>query len=213
MSRLAWGVVGDRFFEVSVDRGVLYLPGESGVVWNGLISVTETPDGADYKPYYIDGLKYLHLTTKEEFEATVNALSAPPEFASCDGITSIQNGLFVTEQARSLFDFTYRTFVGNDAEGREHAYKIHLVYSALAQPSRRNNATLTSESADPMVLSWVVTTIPQVITGRFPSSHLVIDSRQYSAEIMSDVEDILYGTNSTDPSMPTPDELVAVLEP
>ena len=209
MSRVIWGQVGKRSFEAGIDRGVLYVENSFGVPWNGLTSVNETPTGGEPRPYYLDGVKYLNLAAKEEFEATINALSAPPEFAVCDGTKSLGRGLFATQQKRKQFDFTYRTLVGNDIQGTDHGYKIHLVYNALAKPSSRNQQTIT-RSSTPLALSWAVSTIPEIHDGMLPTSHFVVDSRTTHPFIMTYLESVLYGMPGTDPRMPSVKELVAI---
>lgn len=209
MPRLTWGAVGARFYETGVDRGVLYLPNKEGVAWTGLTSVSEAPVGGDPKPYYIDGIKFLNISSAEEFEASLNVLYSPPEFAVCDGVSSVQNGLFATQQPRKAFGLSYRTRLGNDVNGSDYAYKIHLVYNALAAPSGRSNNTLGS-SVDPSIFSWKITTLAPSITGYKPTAHLMIDSHLTSGAVLASVEDILYGSVSTLARMPTPNELVAI---
>ena len=210
MSRIVWGASGERFFEHGVDRGVLYAPSQDGVAWSGLISISETSYGGEARPYYFDGMKYANIAAAEDFGATIEAYSAPSEFAPCEGIYPVHTGLFVTEQPKVPFDFSYRSIIGNDLDGADHAYKIHLIYGALAAPSARNHQTFSdSTSADPF--SWEITTLPPSITGRRAKAHLVVDSRAVSSEILSDVEDILYGTDAVAASIPTPDELIAIL--
>lgn len=209
MARLIWSAVGDHFYEIGVDRGVLYVGSAPGVAWTGLISVDEAPSGGDAKPYYVDGFKYLNIPASEEFEATISAFYRPDEFAVCDGTASIQNGLFVTQQPRKPFSLSYRTMVGNDTEGNDHAYKIHVVYNALATPSNRANNTL-GDSADPSAFSWSITTMSTIVSGFKPTSHFVIDSRFAPTELLSELEDILYGTDFESALLPTPTELIAI---
>lgn len=148
MTRIFWNAPGERFYEGGVDRGVLYVGSTPGVPWTGLISVAESPKGGEARPYYQDGIKRLNISGKEEFEATINAFTAPREFGPCDGTVAFQNGLFATQQPRKSFHLCYRTQVGNDIQGQSHAYKIHLVYNALAAPTERANATL-SDNVEP----------------------------------------------------------------
>jgi len=209
MPRLVWGAIGERLYETGLDRGVLYIEDDPGVPWNGLISVSETPDGGEAKPYYLDGIKYANVSTAEEFAATINAYYYPREFAPCDGQANIQNGLIVTQQPRRSFGMTYRTRIGNDVEGADFSYKIHLVYNALTEPAQRSNQTLGG-SADPSSFTWSITTKPPTITGYKPTAHLVIDTRYTDPEILVEIEDILYGTEADLSSLPAPDELIAI---
>ena len=209
MTRLSWNTPGERFYETGLDRGVLYAPDHDGVAWTGLISVAETTSGGDPKPYYIDGIKYLNLSSAEEFVAIIDAFSSPAEFGPCDGTVSIQNGLFVTQQPRQSFGFCYRTRVGNDTEGPDHGYKIHLVYNALAAPPKITSKTI-DDSVNPIIFSWSITTLAPVITGYRPTAHMMIDSRITSAGLLGTVEDILYGDESAAPRLPDPDELITM---
>lgn len=208
MTRIAWGTAGERYFEAGADQGVLYVNGV-GVPWNGLTGVSEDPDGGDPQPYYVDGYKYLNLAAAEEFKATISAFSSPSEFGQCDGTVAIHNGLFATQQPRKSFDMSYRTKVGNDISGIDFGYKLHLVYNALAAPSTRENST-TGDKADPLGLSWGITTTPPLMTGMKPTAHLVIDSRVTPPNLMNAIEDIIYGNASADPRMPDQDELITL---
>ena len=211
MTRLNWDARGERFYETGVSRGVLYVGDNAGVAWTGLISVDEAPTGGEPRAFYQDGVKYLNLSASEEFAATINAFSSPPEFAPCDGVGAIQNGLFATQQRRRAFGLSYRTLIGNDTEGRAKGYKIHLVYNALAAPSQVSRATL-SDNVDPTRLSWSVTTLPPSLSGLKPTAHFVIDSRYTPAGLMKHIEDILYGTSEQAPRLPPASEVVALFQ-
>lgn len=212
MSRLIWGTYGERFYEAGVDRGVLYVAGLSGVAWNGLLSVAESPSGGDATPYYIDGVKYLNISSSEEYEAVLTALSHPAQFEACNGSLMIHNGLFATQQPRKSFGLSYRTLVGNDSNGIDHGYKLHLVYGALAAPSQRTNRSLGG-SAEPSAFSWSITTKPPAVAGLKRTAHYVIDSRSTDSVILAEIEDLLYGTETEDAELPTPDELIAIFAP
>jgi len=212
VSRLTWNAYGERFYELGIDRGVLYIAANPGVAWTGLVSVTERPTGSEPRPYWIDGVKYLNLRSAEEFEATIEAFGAPTEFGPCDGAAVIHTGLVATQQPRVSFGLSYRTKVGNDVEGADHAYKIHIVYNALAAPAQRVNATIAA-STDPMKLSWAISTLAPPIVGFRRTAHLVIDSRTSDPAVLAEVEDLLYGTDITNPSLPTPDDLIALFAP
>lgn len=209
MSRLIWDAPGKRYYETGVDRGVLYVSGFPGVPWNGLTAVTENPSGGSADPYYIDGIKYLNIPAAEEYEATIEAFTYPDEFAVCDGSAQPYNGLFLTAQPRKSFGFSYRSKVGNDLSGADFAYKIHLVYNALAEPSSRNNKTI-GDSTDPANFSWKVTTKPPPVTGYKRTSHFVIDSRLADPFTLAAIENILYGDSSHTSRLPDPDELLNI---
>lgn len=210
MAELTWGNPGSRYFEAGVDRGVLYLPGEEGVAWTGLISVSESPSGGEATPYYLDGVKYTNSASAEEFEATIEAYTYPDEFAVCDGTVSLEQetkGLFATQQKRKPFGLSYRTRVGNDDASTDHAYKIHIIYNAMANPSQKNYETL-SDDTEAMPLSWDITTTPISIPGVYYSSHLIVDSRTAYPWAMEAIEKVLYGSEDTPPVLPTPQELI-----
>lgn len=209
MTALSWDTPGSRFYETGVSRGVLYTAGSDGVAWTGLISVSESPSGGEPRAYYIDGFKYLNLSSAEEYAATITAYNSPPEFGPCDGTVSIQNGLFITQQPRRSFGLSYRTQIGNDIEGPDHGYKIHLVYNALAAPADRNNGSV-DDSVRPVELEWSITTLAPSITGYRPTAHMVIDSRYTSLALLGDIEGILYGNESLAPRLPDVDELISI---
>jgi hypothetical protein len=209
MTRLTWGTIGERYFETGADRGVLFVPGLPGVAWQGLTAVKESPKGGDAQPYYIDGFKYANVAANEEFEATIEAYSSPPEFSVCDGIAAISNGLFVTQQPRKSFGLCYRTMLGNDVDGSDHAYKLHMIYNALAAPSSKDNNSV-SDSVSPVTFSWAITTLPPMLSSRKPTAHLVVDSRFTPSVLLMDLEDMLYGSDSSVPYLPDPTELMAM---
>lgn len=211
MSRLTWNTPGTRFFEAGVDQGVLYIDADPGVPWIGLTSVEETPTGAEAQAYYIDGMKYLNVSTAEEFEATIGAFTYPLEFSQCDGTAQIRMGLFFGQQPRKPFGFTYRTKVGNDIQGVDHAYKIHLVYNALATPAQRSLSSF-SDSVEASDFSWELTTKARLVPGFAPTAHVIVDSRYTNAFAMSAIEDILYGSDLNVPRLPTPEELIAIFD-
>ena len=208
MTRVIWNNVGERTYEIGIDRGMLYVD-DTGVPWNGLVSVAESPSGAEVQPYYVDGIKYLNLLSDEEFEATIEAYTYPDEFEECDGTKAITNGLFITQQPKKMFSFSYRTKIGNDVDAEDHGYKIHLVYDALAAPTERPNNTI-SESMEPFNFSWKITTKPPSFTGYKESSHFVIDSRETPEDLMTQIENILYGSYFESPRLPSIPELIYI---
>lgn len=206
MARLTWS--GLHYYEAGLDRGVLYAPSQPGVAWNGLVSINEAPVGGDARSAYIDGIKYLNFSSAEEYKATIDAISAPPEFGPCDGNVAIQNGLIATAQPRKSFGLCYRTLIG-DTQRNDLAYKLHLVYNALAAPSTRSNNTL-SDSASATKYSWDISTMAPPLTNYKPTAHMIVDSRYADPTALSNLEDLLYGTVSTTPSLPDPDDVVAL---
>lgn len=206
MPTLTWGQIGERVFQAGVDRGVLYLADQVGVPWNGLVTVTEKPDGGKPKPHYFDGVKYLNLPSIEEFEATIQAYTYPDEFSECDGTAPEVGGLFYGQQERKSFGLSYRTRVGNDVNGLEHGYKLHLVYNALAAPSENEYSTL-NDKPEAAAFSWDLTTTPVAIAGRRPTAHLILDSTKTDPHLMAIIEGHLYGSESIAPRLPDAQEI------
>lgn len=211
MTRISWTGVGERVFQAGVDRGVLYVDGGPGVPWIGLINVNQEQSGGEFKPRYMNGVRISNRLTPEEFEATIEAYTYPLEFERCDGTYIAQNGMRIKEQRRKGFSMAYRSLVGNDVSGLAHAYKLHLIYDLKAEPSNRDHRTLTNES-EPFTFSWKVAARPSRISGFRPSAHFEFDSRDVPAELMEQLEDILYGSDDTDSSLPTPGELMFMFD-
>lgn len=211
MTRFVWDSVGERPYENGVDRGVLYV-GDVGYVWNGLQSVSEEPSGGEVRSFYIDGVKFLSLTSVEDYKATIQAFSSPAQFAECDGSKSLYSGLIVTQQRRKPFAFSYRTLIGNDANPAL-GYKIHLVYNALAQPSQRQNSTLNN-SPEATTYSWAVDAVPPFALGLGfkPTAHFIIDSTAMPEEVLVALEDILYGNDVDEARLPSQTEILDLFE-
>jgi hypothetical protein len=211
MTRIQWGTVGERFFEAGVDRGVLYPQTGPGVPWNGLVSVAEKPTGAQAQPHFNDGQKYLNDQTREDFEASIEAYMYPLEFEKSDGTYTSKDGLSIDQQPRLPFGLSYRTLVGDDLVGTERAYKIHVVYNAIAAPSTTTRKTLSgSPTAD--TFSWDLTTTPIPVPGYGLSAHLSVDTRNTSSNVIRRIEDALYGNETNAPRLLTPEELIALLD-
>lgn len=209
MPRLTWSTIGQRYYELGVDRAVLFVDDAPGVSWSGIVSIDESPSGGDAQAYYLDGVKYLNLAEREEFEATLNAFYSPPEFDACDGVGLIRPGLFASQQRRKPFSLSYRTRIGNDTEGVEHGYKIHILYNALAAPTQRSYSSF-SESPEAPVLSWAIRTKPIPVPEMQRSAHLTVDTTTAPAYAVETLESILYGDESAPPRLPTPDEVVGM---
>lgn len=220
--RLAWDAVGERFYETGVDRGVLYIPtaGDytSGVAWNGLTAVTESPSGAEATPQYADNIKYLNLVSAEEFSGTIEAFTYPDEFGQCNGEASPVAGLRVGQQSRKTFGLSYRTKVGNDVDGGDHGYKLHLVYGCLAAPSEKAYATV-NDSPEAMALSWEFTTTAVEVPNLKPAASLTVDSRDFTTgpemDALQLLEDALWGpvSGTGTPHLPLPAEVITLLTP
>lgn len=216
MARLIWDKTGERIYETGVKQGVLY-PIQNGglytkgVAWNGLTAVTESPSGAEASPQYADDIKYLNLVSAEEFGATIEAFTYPDEFAVCDGSVEIEPGVIVGQQNRKLFGLSYRTALGNDVDGTDHGYKLHLIYGALAAPSEKAYATI-NDSPEAITFSWEVTTTPVSVSNLKPTASLIIDSTKVDTAKLTVLENILYGTDSVEPRLPFPDEVAAIFK-
>lgn len=216
MARLTWDDTGKKIYETGVDHGVLYVLGEdseyeTGVAWNGLVTVTESPSGAESNPQYADNIKYLDLFSNEEWGATIEAFTYPEEFEACDGSVEIAQGVYAGQQNRKTFGFSYRTLIGNDVSGTDYGYKLHLVYGAKASPSEKSRST-TNDSPEAVTFSWEVTTTPISVTGHKPVAHIVIDSTKANSTKLAALENKLYGDTSAGvPTLPLPDEVITTM--
>lgn len=217
MAKLVWDKTGDRLYETGVKNGVLYIPTSGvyskGVAWNGLTAVTESPSGAEATALYANDNKYLSLMSTEEFGATIEAYTYPDEFAACDGSAELADGVTIGQQKRSTFGLCYKTTIGNDTEGNDHGYKLHIIYGALAKPSERAYATI-NDSPDAVTFSWEITTTPVNVTGAKPTASLVIDSTKADPSKLAALEDILYGKDGepgNEPRLPLPDEIKTLM--
>ena len=214
MSKLVWDQTGERFYETGVKQGVLYLQGTGGtypkgVAWNGLTAVTESPSGAEATPIYADDIKYLNLVSAEEFGATIEAYTYPDEFAQCDGSAEIAAGVMIGQQSRKIFGLSYKTTLGNDTDGNDYGYKLHIIYGALAAPSEKGYATI-NDSPEAITFSWEVTTTPVSVTGFKPTASITIDSTKVDDTKLAALEAILYGGTETEARLPLPDEIAAL---
>lgn len=230
MAKLVWDAVGEHFFETGVDHGVLYVYDETkqgdnkygdGVVWNGLTGVTENPSGAEPTALWADNIKYLNLMSAEDFGCTIEAYTYPDEFMECDGSAELEDGIYIRQQKRKMFGFSYRTRIGNDVDNDDHGYKIHIVYGCLASPSSRSYATV-NDSPEAITFSWAVNTTPVAVTigegvsavTYRPTAYLEIDSTKVSSTALTAIENKLYGTDGqsgTAPQLPLPAEIIALV--
>ena len=217
MAKIEWDKTGERLYETGVKNGVLYVQEGSaypkGVAWNGLTAVTESPSGAEATPLYADDIKYLNLISTEEFGATIEAYTYPDEFAACDGSAALVDGVMIGQQARKTFGLCYRTTIGNDTNGNDYGYKLHIIYGALAAPSEKAYATI-NDSPEAITFSWEVTTTPVNVTGAKPTASITIDSTKADPAKLAALEDILYGKDGepgNEPRLPLPDEIKTLM--
>lgn len=215
MSKLVWDQTGERLYETGVKNGVLYVQDStgaypSGVAWNGLISVSESPSGAEATPLYADDIKYLNLISNEEFGATVEAYTYPEEFAQCDGSAALAKGVMIGQQPRKAFGLSYRTTLGNDVDGNDFGYKLHLIYGAKAAPSEKGYSSI-NDSPEAITFSWELTTTPVNVEGFKPTAIVTIDSTKVDAEKLAALEAILYGGADSEARLPLPDEIATLM--
>lgn len=213
MSKLVWDKSGERLYETGVEKGVVY-PAENGeypkgAPWNGLINVSESPSGAEPSPLYADNIKYLNLMSAEEFGATIEAYMYPDEFAACDGSAALAEGVMVGQQNRKTFGMSYVTKIGNDVDGTDYGYKIHLIYGALAAPSEKAYGTV-NDSPEAITFSWEISTTPVDVPGMKPTACITIDSTKVDADKLAALETILYGSESEEAKLPLPEELATI---
>lgn len=223
--KLVWDKTGEHFYETGVKNGVLYPMSASGtypkgVAWNGLTAITESPSGAEATALYADDIKYLNLMSNEEFGATVEAYTYPDEFAECDGSASLTEGVYIGQQARKTFGLCYRTTLGNDANGNDYGYKLHIIYGAMASPSEKAYSTI-NDSPDAITFSWELSTTPVAVANFKPTASLTIDSTKVDTAKLTALEEILYGkdgtgedhtTGAVDPRLPLPDEIATLMK-
>ena len=217
MPKLTWDDTGKRLYELGVDHGVLYVQDPTGtyptgVAWNGLVSVTESPSGAESNPQYADNIKYIDLISAEEFGGTIEAFTYPDEFGVCDGTASPSKGLVLGQQTRKRFGMSYRTKIGNDVDQMDHGYKIHLIYGALAAPSEKAYASI-NDSPEAITFSWEFSTVPVALTtGNYkPVASLTIDSTKVDPAKLALLEAELYGDATNPANLPLPDEIITLL--
>lgn len=213
MTKLVWDAIGEHYYETGTDHGVLYLQNDkgvydTGVAWNGLTGVTETPSGGDPTDMWADNIKYASVRAAEKFGATIEAYTYPDEFAECDGSRVVMDGVTIGQQSRKAFGFSYRTNVSNDMGIEEH--KLHLIYGATASPSEKGYATV-NESPDAITFSWEIDTTPVNVEGYKPTSIVTIDTRKVDKTKLKDLEEVLYGTEDEAPRLPLPDEVFEIL--
>lgn len=222
MSQLVWDKIGERNYETGVDHGVIYPQSDgaykNGEAWNGLSSVNENPSGAEDNSVYADNMKYLNIKSAEEYGITIGCYTYPDAFAKCNGEVEFAEGVTIGQQSKNTFGFSYRTKIGNDTEGEDHGYKIHLVYGCSSSPSEKTHETINdSPSADEFSFEVSTTPVPvsgtNPVTGKpfKPTSILEFDSTKMSPEQIKKVEDVLYGTEDAEPRLPLPDEFKEIL--
>lgn len=216
MAKLVWDETGKRLYETGVSKGVLYVQADdgtygNGVAWNGLTAVNESPSGAEATPLYADDIKYLELTSTEEYGASIEAYTYPEEFEQCDGSAELGAGVTIGQQPRKAFGFCYRTLIGNDVKNNDYGYKIHIVYGAKAAPSEKAYQTV-NDSPEAITFSWELTTTPVNVAGHKPTACVTIDSTKVDAAKLTSIEEALYGSETKEPKLLLPDEIAAIIK-
>ena len=216
MARINWDVEGQKFYELGVSKGVLFVKDSegygAGVPWYGLTAVNENPTGGEAQDLWADDILYASFRSTERYEATIEAFTYPNEFAVCDGSAEIVPGAYLGQQGRKRFGFAFVTKIGSDADDSEpSAYRLHIVYGASAKPSGKDHSTI-NDSPDAATMSWEIDTLPVAVTGHKPTATFELDSRTVDAAKLKQIEDLLYGTDSEDAKLPTPDELIAAVK-
>lgn len=221
--QIVWDKTSERLYRTGVDRVVLFPQKTTdgtydiGVGWNGVTKISESPDGGDTTAIYANNNLYLNLVAKENFKGSITAYTYPKEWEQCDGSASIPTtggkpigGLRITGQQRTPFGLAYRTLIGNDTKGTDFGYEIHLVYNATAGVSSQDYQTV-NDSPEALELSWDFSTLPIDVPGAKPSAHLVISSLTADPTKLKALETKLYGTESADPALPLPQEVITLL--
>lgn len=216
MPKIEWDKSGEKLYEAGVDHGVLYQSNAegkyvSGVPWNGLTTVTQSPSGAEANDSYADNIKYMTILSAEEFGGTIEAYTYPEEFGQNDGTANLAKGVSVGQQTRKPFGMSYRTKIGNDIDGQDHGYKLHLQYGMLASPSEKSYTSI-NDSPEGINFSWEFTTTPVNVPDHKPTALLTIDSTKADKEKLAALEAILYGSDSAEPRMPLPAEIIEIFE-
>lgn len=213
--KLVWDQTNERLYETGVKMGVVYPQATGGiypigVAWNGLTAVTESPSGAEATALYADDIKYLNLMSAEEFAATIEAYTYPDEFAECDGSAELAKGVAIGQQKRKAFGLCYRTVLGNDVDGNDYGYKLHIIYGAMAAPSEKAYATI-NDSPEAITFSWELSTTPVSVDGFKPTASITIDSTKADPTKLEALEKILYGSEEAEARLPLPNEIATLM--
>lgn len=213
--KLVWDQTNERLYETGVKMAVVYPQATGGtypmgVAWNGLTAVTESPSGAEATALYADDIKYLNLMSAEEFAATIEAYTYPDEFAECDGSAELAKGVAIGQQKRKAFGLCYRTVLGNDVDGNDYGYKLHIIYGAMAAPSEKAYATI-NDSPEAITFSWELSTTPVSVDGFKPTASITIDSTKADPTKLEALEKILYGSEEAEARLPLPNEIATLM--
>lgn len=208
---LVWDETGKKLFETGVSNVALYPQDTTGVygtgvAWNGVTNISESPSGAEATTLWANNGKYLNLYSVEEYASSIEAYTYPDEFAECDGSAEIAKGVSIGQQTRKSFGLAYKTLIGSDTDGNDHGYKLHLVYGCKAAPSERSHATV-NDSPEALSFSWEISTTPVSVTGHKPTASVEIDSTKVDSAKLAAFEKILFGSDTAAARLPLPDEV------
>lgn len=207
MTKLKWDQAGERYYETGVDRGVLYLTDGTGIPWNGITGIEEDFSGDTSTPYYLDGVKYLDDQKIGDYNGTLRAYTYPHEFEAYEGNVQILDGFMADGQPNNIFSLCYRTLIGNDTEGTDLAYKIHIVYNLVASQDTTSFVSL-NDQLESVEFNWKITAVPEILSDYRPTAHVIIDSRYINSYLLRTLESWLYGDDVTDPYLPVLSDLV-----
>ncbi len=216
MTRLKWSEEGKRFYETGAEQGVLFVKNkgtyENGVPWDGLTKFSVNPTGGESTAVYANDIKYLNLVSAEETEGTIEALTFPDEFEECQGHKEVAKGVYAAQQSKKLFGFVCKTLIGNDEDGDGHAYRIHIIYNAMAAPTQIDHETINKDP-NTVTMSWGFTTTPVSVdvANVKPTAYLTVDSRKTDSVKLKALEDKLFGSESTESELPSPKEVIALV--
>lgn len=213
-NKLVWDQSGERLYETGVKQCALYpmVSGAypKGVAWNGITAITESPSGAEPTSFYADDIKYADILSTETYAATIEAYMYPDEFKPCNGETEISEGVLIGQQKRQKFGVAYKTTIGNDTEGDDYGYELHLVYGCLAAPAEEAHNS-KNESPEGMTMSWSVSTTPVDVEGKSPTATVTLNSTKVGDKVMKALEDVLYGSSTADARLPLPNEIIELI--
>ena len=212
--KLVWDQSGERLYETGVSQCALYpmVSGAypKGVAWNGITAITESPSGAESTPMYADNIKYLDIVSTETYAATIEAYMYPDEFKPCNGESEIADGVVIGQQNRQKFGLCYKTILGNDTDGEDYGYELHLVYGGLAAPAEEAHNS-KNESPEGMTMSWSVSTTPVEVPGKKPTATVTFNSVKVGEKVMKAIEDVVYGSSTAEAHLPLPSELIELI--
>ena len=117
----------------------------------------------------------------------------------------------IGQQKRKAFGLAYKTTLGNDTEGNDHGYKLHIIYNALAAPSEKAYSTI-NDSPEAITFSWELTTTPINVTGAKPTAHICIDSTKADPTKLATLEAKLFGDEGNEAQLPLPDEIATIMK-